>query len=865
MKKIFSIITSLLLSSFVISCGVDSGSGEAELEGIKVDSSGAKTYFYSGDTFTASGLVVRTSYTDGSTKKVALKNCSFSMDSQSVTLGSTVFSDEQKGTHNVTVSYKGYSQNYSIYVVDSSKYAENTPTFLDNYVSISAWSNRDKWNLANTHDPTVFKWTDGYYYMFGTDASYGNAHDSATTGKHFFGKRSVDLVNWEYVNGVMDEAPDWVVTKLNEFRSAQGLSSIAKSDISFGFWAPCARVVSVNGTKKVRMYYSIVVDNYIGNGKSATDTANFDNTWGERAFIGVTESTNPSGGPSAWEDKGFVVCSSSDKGKDGYSRSSLSDYDAYFYFNAIDPSYFIDEDETHWLVYGSWHSGFALVRINPSTGKVAAVDGTDYLSGNVTGDFEMGYPWSPNGTIDDKKPEELISQGYGTRIFKKADKRGDESRWQPTEGPELVKYDGKYWLFFANLGLDVPYHTRVVCADSVTGPYKTISGGDVLSENITGMYPLVTHPYKFLDEEPASDGYGSCYGWVGISHCAIFDDGNGNWFYMSQQRLPKGVAGLGDNSNALMMGGVRRIIWSPTGSSVNDKWPMVLPERYGGLPANYNPDENAEDGKIAASEIAGAWQHINLSYDATEKGNMDEAVLLSFESESEGSSSGTIKDSENAAWGTWSFSAESQTMTITQSGKSAVTVSLARELDWEKVPRVPTIVYTGANNANTNGYTYWGKKGEATSAYPYKFFEATCTQDLGDSPAFYLIQQMGTIVVTDSKGTDTSKEYSSSATEWWKDDRKNTSSLTLSDGESITWTVKVTSSSFGLVLEGKTGETYLDLNMSYNSSADAWGGGTWAVTSSDNDAYGINGHTYTITVSRNGNVYTISATDLGAV
>ena len=30
-------------------------------------------------------------------------------------------------------------------------------------------------NLANVHDPSVMKAADGYYYMYQTDASYGNA------------------------------------------------------------------------------------------------------------------------------------------------------------------------------------------------------------------------------------------------------------------------------------------------------------------------------------------------------------------------------------------------------------------------------------------------------------------------------------------------------------------------------------------------------------------------------------------------------------------------------------------------------------------------------------------------------------------
>ena len=67
------------------------------------------------------------------------------------------------------------------------------------------------------------KAADGYYYMYQTDASYGNAHDGHG---HFHARRSKDLVNWEYLGATMQEAPAWVKTKLNEIRAEQGLDPI---------------------------------------------------------------------------------------------------------------------------------------------------------------------------------------------------------------------------------------------------------------------------------------------------------------------------------------------------------------------------------------------------------------------------------------------------------------------------------------------------------------------------------------------------------------------------------------------------------------------------------------------------------------
>ena len=40
----------------------------------------------------------------------------------------------------------------------------------------------------------------------------------------------------------------------------------------------------------------------------------------------------------------------------------------YFKFNAIDPAYIITPSDEHWLIYGSWHSGFAAARLAPTLG-----------------------------------------------------------------------------------------------------------------------------------------------------------------------------------------------------------------------------------------------------------------------------------------------------------------------------------------------------------------------------------------------------------------------------------------------------------------------------------------------------------------
>ena len=494
------------------------------------------------------------------------------------------------------------------------------PAYVDDYVSMAGWDQRANWNLANVHDPSVMKAADGYYYMYQTDASYGNAHDGHG---HFHARRSKDLVNWEYLGATMQEAPAWVKTKLNEIRAVQGLDPIENP--SYGYWAPCARKVNDH---LYRMYYCIVVNNYI-----KTGGLTYDGSWSERAFIGVMETSDPAS--NNWEDKGFVICSSSDKGTN-WNRASEGDWNAYFKFNAIDPSFIITPEGEHWLIYGSWHSGIAAVQLNPETGKTLA-------------ELPKSY-----GTAAEIAP-------YGKLIFT----RTNGGRWQGAEAPEIVYHDGYYYLFLAYDALDIPYNTRVLRSTKVDGPYETLNGAVTDASKGANNNPTVlTHPYKF------SEGYG----WVGISHCAVFDDGNGNWYYASQQRFPANVGGNA-YSNAIMMGGVRSIQWESNG------WPTVMPERYGAVP----------QVSISESELVGAWEHIDLSYSNGKQRTASEMVL------------GDDHKITSGAWkgAAWSFNAQTNTLTC-----NGVELKVQREVDWEASPRKVTIVYSGLNGIKS----YWGKK-----------------------------------------------------------------------------------------------------------------------------------------------------------
>ena len=494
----------------------------------------------------------------------------------------------------------------------------------DDYTNIADWSNRFKWNLANVHDPSVVLADDGYYYMYQTDASYGNAHVGEGQARgHFYCRRSKDLVNWEFMGPTMHGVPTWMKVKLNEIRKAMGLGTSTtdfRNQNQFGYWAPCVRRISKD---RDRMYYVVTLPG----------TINGAGTWSERCFIGLMETKNPADIDS-WVDKGYVVTNYSDL-ELNYKVSATDYAHCYFKYNAIDPSLIINEKGEHWLVYGSWHSGFAAMQLDPSTGKPL---------------HALGNPWGKENEAS-----------YGKFIYT----RQLGNRWQASEAPEVVYHDGYYYLFIAYDELSVAYNTRVVRSKNIDGPYYDITGKDVTNHG-GDAYPILTHPYKF----------GNHHGWVGISHCAVFNDGKGNWYYASQQRFPENYKGNA-NSNALMLGGVRSIIWT------SDGWPLVLPERYAGITQK----------AITETELLGDWQHINLAYHYKKQ---DASVVMTLGNDHK------VKSGWKAGKA-WTFDASKNVLTIDNER-----FYLRRELDWEADPRKETIVYVGLSKDGKT--TYWGKK-----------------------------------------------------------------------------------------------------------------------------------------------------------
>jgi arabinan endo-1,5-alpha-L-arabinosidase len=392
-----------------------------------------------------------------------------------------------------------------------------------------------------------------------------------------------------------NSAPAWVKDSLNNKRARMNPALPAIQNPNYGFWAPYITKVG----NKFRMYYSIVVtDPIVGSDSNLS--------WSERAFIGLAESDDLA--TNIWVDKGMVVCSEPD-GVKNYTRAGGNDWNAYYKFNAIDPSFVVTPGGEHWLIYGSWHTGIAALKLNPATGK----------------------------------PDKLANiADYGTRIAGRGNV--NSARWQALEGPEIIYNEatGYYYLFVAYDELSIAYNTRVARSKNILGPYIGMDGGHT--------------------------------GWVGISHCSVFQNPDTKeWLYASQARFPKDVPGI-NVSNALMMGQVRNIKWT------EDGWPVVMPERYAAVPKT----------TLTEKSFVGTWEQINMKY---EYQTIQRSSFVVFTAD---------KKVSGAVTGTWSYDSAAGYLIV--NGNKFV---VEDAWDWEASSRKETITYA---SFTASGLPIWGKK-----------------------------------------------------------------------------------------------------------------------------------------------------------
>lgn len=244
------------------------------------------------------------------------------------------------------------------------------------------------------------------------------------------------------------------------------------------------------------------------------------------------------------------------------------------------------------------------------------------------------------------------------------------------EAPEIIYNEklNKYFLFTSYDPLMTTYNVRVARSDNPEGPFYDFFGKDL--KDTTNNFPILVAPYKFNNHK----------GWAGTAHCGITKTDDGRYFMAHQGRLSP--------QNHLMVLHVRELFFTPDG------WPVASPERYAG-----DIKKN-----ISKKEIPGNWELIHITEPQHER-ELEAGQILWGEGElhdNEWNASFTLhlsKDGSTSKNGTWSYSKDNNTLSLSFDNKFIDNLQLFWGHDWEN--ETGTLIFTGLDQ---NGRSLWGKQ-----------------------------------------------------------------------------------------------------------------------------------------------------------
>lgn len=447
---------------------------------------------------------------------------------------------------------------------------------------------------VSVHDPSIFKDSDGTYYVFGS---------------HLAQASSKDLMSWTYLGtqGYSNSSlygP--LTTGLAKSFEWAGLND-EDSKNGYAVWAPDITYnesyVWSDGSKGAYMMYYCTSSTYcrscIGYGVSKKVDGPYEYV-DTLVYSGFTKNSNPVTTTSnmgtktvdtQYTNTNIVDVYKEATGKTDISASDLtSNYfngDAYntnLYPNAIDPAIFYDTDGKMWMAYGSWSGGIYLLELDPATGR-AIHPTASTADGNHITDIYFG-----------KK----IAGGYG--------KSG--------EGPYII-YDQntKYYYLYMSYGYltaNEGYNIRMFRSENPDGPYVdakgneatwSSSGHDGVGVKVMGSYSLPCLTYDYMAP----------------GHNSALVDGD-KLFLVYHQRFSTGNEGHELRVHQMIMN--------------SEGWPCTLPYEY-------NSETVNEDG-FDTSDIAGTYSFIKQDPNDNTAAVKYNAVTL----EKDGSVSGFLK-------GTW--------------------------------------------------------------------------------------------------------------------------------------------------------------------------------------------------------------------
>lgn len=290
----------------------------------------------------------------------------------------------------------------------------------------------------------VMAFEGGTYYLY-------------STGEGLQQMTSTDLKTWTVApEGVLEgRIPAWTHDSVPGFGSH--------------IWAP--DIVKYNG--KWYMAYSV-------------------STFGRNTSAIGLISNNILSDKDGWKDEGCIIASHG--GRDNW--------------NAIDPNIVIDDNNSPWLVFGSFWDGIQLVKLDNTLHLEK-----DSVPRTIARRLALNPRWVPQ-------------DNGGLAAETKPGKYSQEAGYNAIEAPFIFRHGGYYYLFvswdYCCLGSKSSYRVVVGRSKSVTGPYYDDHGIDMMDG---GGRPVIE---------------GDKVKFQAAGHCAVYNFGKKDIFICHGYKVPNG-------------------------------------------------------------------------------------------------------------------------------------------------------------------------------------------------------------------------------------------------------------------------------------------------------------------------------------
>lgn len=530
------------------------------------------------------------------------------------------------------------------------------------------------YNRVSVHDPSVIT---GYYegdaYSQSTKV-YGEQNAAGTRKKIYFifGSHrafaySTDLQNWKsFTNNINNDQTarslfakgeswskrgDTVYSLVSRWGSNLWAPDViwnpyyAKKDGSRGAWM---MYMSVNGCSWNSSIALLTADSLNGNWtyQGTVIYSGFDNgsTYDYKA-TDYTEVTGNTSLPSRYLSGAY-------QWSDGTTKCTASKWNTEYGAHAIDPCIVMDGNDL-WMAYGSWSGGIYMIKIDPGTGLR---------------DKTRKYSLKAN-----------VSDPYmGLKLAGGSFASG--------EAAYIQKMDGKFYLFVTNGGLEADggYNMRVFFSESITGPYKDLSGDDAryAKRNVASSYEKDTYNLIITNEDNINGTVGnrlmSYYKWdfmndgyTAQGHNSVLADDDGKKFVVYHTRFA--AKGFYEDR-------VHQLFVAENGGLV------TAPFEYGG--------ETLSDTAYDMDRVAGQYQILimgDVNYKAKECVKEKTLVL---------NKNGTVS---GAYSGTWKQSGEGPKVTLRCGADTYEGVFVEQTAEGSKWPAM-CLTVVGNNDVSIWGY-----------------------------------------------------------------------------------------------------------------------------------------------------------------